>query len=162
MANAMIFYRTPTTTKAMIPNPADLPAGQILEWIPPDDLAKRIQDAYTNNIVRQLPTLPFGRRINQNDEGCAGWTVTIEGDFLGDLGESSSKLHSFRILPQGDDYHVFGCFGILWPNGPSYLQTRDPDDSQGWMIVSANGSHVGLTGKLVDFSLQLSYGGDVE
>jgi len=166
MANAMLFYRTPTTrivdsgfgTPALLL--ANAPA-QCLLFTPPNDLAARLIDNCTNNIVRKPPPEPFSRRIRQTDEGVAGWLITVEGNFIGAVGDAAAKLHNFWKLPQGDTYHVFGVFGITYPNGPSYIQTIDPAATKGLMITNKQDTHVGLTKEIVDFSIQLSYGGDV-
>jgi hypothetical protein len=169
---AMLFYRTPTTRQSDVPSPIDLPSGQKLLFTTPADLASRFNDSYVNNIIRQIPAQPFGRHINQNDEGSSGWTFGIEGDYLTATADSSTKLHIFEKLPQGDTYHVFGCFGIWYPRGPAYQQddisegcptgfSIDPDNLHGLMITSRSGAHTGISSQLVDFSVQMSYGGDL-
>lgn len=166
MANAMLFYRTLVTRKidAGFTTVALLLANaptQCLLFTPPADLASRINDDYTNNIVRKIPPEPFGRRINQTDEGCSGWLVNLEGNFLKATGDSNSKVHNFAKLAQGDSYHKFGRFGISWPNGPTYLSEIDPDTTKGFMIVNRRGTHIGVTKEMVDFAFSLSYGGDI-
>lgn len=166
MANAMIFYRTPTTLQS---NPTyDTPAkllalkpDQCLLFTPPDNLAAKLDEDYTNNIVRKIPPNPAGRRINQTDEGVAGWIVNIEGNFLAGTVGADTKIHAFRVLPQSDSVHEFGIFGILWPNGPTYLQSIDPSPTKGFMIERSRGAHIGITKEIVDFGIAFSYGGDV-
>lgn len=174
MANAMIFYRLKSnnTDKASVPNPSNLPAGQKLLFTPPGALARKIQDDYTNNIVRVSPTQPYGRHVNQNDEGFSGWILHMEGDYY-QADATAAKLHQFRKHAQGEDtYHPFGIFGVWYPNGPGYVQDNlatgcatglsiDPDSTHGLMIVTASGNSVGITKELVDFVMQLSYGGDI-
>ena len=166
MANAMLFYRTPDTAKSITAydTVAKLLAAkpdQCLLFTPPEDLAKLLNDDYTNNIVRKVPTQPFNRIVRQSDQGVSGWLINLEGDFYGDTGDATDKLYAFAQLPQGDSVHLYGCFGITYPNGPARLQTIDPDPSHGLMIVNRKGAHTGVTKNLVDFSCQLSYGGDV-
>lgn len=174
MANAMLFYRlhSNSTDKANVPNPSNLPAGQKLLFTPPAELARKFSDNYTNNIVRLPPAQPSGRYVNQNDEGFAGWLMNIEGDYYQN-DATATKLHAFRILAQAEDtYHPHGVFGLWYPNGPAYVQddisegcptglSIDPDSTHGLMIVTADGAHIGITKELVDFSAQLSYGGQL-
>lgn len=161
MANCLIFYRTPTTRIIDVADPNNLPAGQKLLFTPPNDLASGIQEDYTNNIIRKIPPQPSGRRINQTDEGVAGWLITVEGNFIKGTGTSDSRIHNFRKLAQADTYHVHGVFGLKYPNGPAWLQAIDPNTTKGLMITFVRGKHVGLTKELVDFSMQFSYGGDI-
>lgn len=163
MANAMIFYRTPTTRKIDVPNPANLPAAQKLLFTPPNDLAASINEDETNNIVRKSPPAPGGRRIIQTDEGKAGWLFTIEGNLLkGGTGDTGTQnLHALANLVQSDSYHIYGIFGIQYPNGPSWLTNFDPDNTKGLMIVRRGGGHVGTNKELLDFSIQFSVGGDI-
>ncbi len=162
---AMLYYRTPTTRVIDVPDPDNLPAGQKLEFLAPDDLLAGLTDDYTNNIVRKPPPQPSGRRINQTDEGVAGWLITIDGNFINNASNPSTKattkLHTFRILAQADTYHVHGCFGLRYPNGPVYEQLLEPSSIRGLMIANTRGRHIGTTKEIFDFSVTLSYGGDV-
>jgi hypothetical protein len=163
MSNAFIFYRTLATPKSnpTYADPNNLPAGQKLLFTPPNNLASKIDEDYTNNIVRKIPPNPAGRRINQTDEGVAGWLITIEGNFIKGSAGADTKVHAFRILPQSDATHVFGIFGIQWPNGPAQLRDMDPIPTKGLMIENVRGTHVGITKEIVDFAIRFSYGGDV-
>ena len=158
MANALLFFRTITTDKTAIPDPLNLPAAQKLLFTPPNDLASGIDETWDNNIVRKVPPKPSGRKLIQTDEGFSGWILTISGNYLIATAESSTKLHDFRKLPQADTIHALGVFGILYPNGPSYLNI-DPDTTKGLMIQNVRGKHVGITTQLFDFSVTLSFGG---
>lgn len=174
MANAMIFYRlnANNTTKATVPNPSNLPAAQKLLFTPPSDLARKFEDDYTNNIVRISPAQPSGRHINQNDEGFAGWLMNMEGDYY-QSDATAAKLHAFRTKAQSESgFFDYGIFGLWYPNGPAYIQDNlatgcptgfslDPDSTHGLMIVTAKGTSIGITKELVDFTMQLSYGGDL-
>lgn len=170
----MIFYRlfSNSTDRTHIPNPANLPANQKLLFTPPINLANKFADSYTNNIVRVPPAQPGGRHVQQNDEGFAGWLLNIEGNLIQATGDSQ-KIHLFRTgIQEEDTYHPFGTFGIWYPNGPPYVQddvsegcptglSIDPDGTHGLMIVTATGQNVSVTKELVDFTMQLSYGGDL-
>src|SRR5690349_12444865 len=141
--HAMLFYRTLASKKTTTPDPRNLPAGQKLLFTPPNDLAGKLSESYTNNIVRKIPIQPFSRRIIQSDQGVSGWLMTIEGNYLIASADSSSKIHLFRKLAQGDDYHTFGNIGLWYPQGPAYVQddlslcptgiSIDPDSNHGLM-----------------------------
>jgi hypothetical protein len=173
MTHAMLFHRLKSnnTDKATVPDPRNLPSGQKLLFTPPGDMAQKISDSYTNNIVRKIPPRAFGRNIVQTDEGVAGWIIPIAGDFLAASGDSAVKIHKFRILPQGDDYHKRGVFGLWYPQGPGYVQddltycptglSIDPDTAHGLMIETATLATIGATKEVVDFTINFSYGGAV-
>lgn len=158
MANALLFYRTPTSDQTITPNPEDLPAAQKLLFTPPNDLVNGIEETWNNNIVKKVPPKPSGRKLIQTDEGFSGWQLIISGNYIVDSGDSATKLHDFRKLAQADSFHVLGVFGILYPNGPSYLNI-DPDDTLGLMIQDTRGKHIGVTREIFDFSVSLSFGG---
>lgn len=155
MANAILYYRTAATLLTTI---ALLPAAQKLTFTPPNDLASGIEEEWTNNIVRKVPPKPSGRKLIQTDEGFSGWILTISGNYLVGEGNSSTRLFNFRKLPQGITDLPLGVFGIVYPNGPSYL-TINPTSVGGLMIQSTRGKHIGLTTQLFDFSVSLSFGG---
>jgi len=157
MSNALLFYRTPTSTKTITPDPNDLPDAQKFLFTPPNDLMSGIDDSWDNNIVRKVPPKPGGRKLIQTDEGFKGWIITLSGNYL--VGSSNEdKLFDFTKLRQDDSFHVLGIFGILYPNGPNYL-TQDPDDTKGLMIMNRTGKHIGITKEIFDFSVTVSFGG---
>jgi len=154
----MLFFRTLDTKQSQVDDPNDLPVIQKLLFTPPNDLVSGIDEEWTNNIVRKVPPKPSGRKLIQTDEGFSGWILTISGNYLIATAESALKLFEFRRLAQADTFHLFGVFGILYPNGPSYLNI-DPDNTKGLMIQRTGGKHVGITKQLFDFSVTLSFGG---
>ena len=158
MANAMLFYRTITTDITTVPDPNNLPAAQKLLFTPPNDLASGIDEVWDNNIVRKVPPIPSGRKLIQTDEGFSGWIITISGNYLTASADSATKIFNFRKLAQADTTHIHGVFGILYPNGPDYLNI-DPITTKGLMIQSTRGKHVGITKELFDFAITLSLGG---
>jgi len=158
MANAILFYRTTATLLTPI---ASLPSNQRLEFTPPDDIASGIDEIQDMNIVRKIPPKPSGRRIIQTDEGFKGWLLTLSGNYIIDSNvESADKLFAFINIAQGITEFPFGVFGISYPNGPSYL-TQDPTSTKGFMIMNRRGKHVGITKEIFDFSVTISYGGDI-
>lgn len=161
MANAMLFYRTALSLQTTTPNPADLPDIQKLLFTPPDDLSSGIDETYDNNIVRKVPPKPSGRKIIQTDEGFSGWILTLSGNYIiSSNTESATKLFDFLKLPQAIDELKFGVFGILYPNGPDYLNI-DPIATKGLMLMNRRGKHLGITKEIFDFSVTASYGGDI-
>ncbi len=158
MANAILFFRTASTLVTPI---ASLPDNQRLEFIPPNDLASGIDEDHENNIVRKIPPKPSGRRIIQTDEGFKGWLLTLSGNYIIDSNvESADKIFAFINIPQGIIELPFGVFGISYPNGPTYLNI-DPNNTRGLMVVRRRGKHVGITKEIFDFSVTVSYGGDI-
>lgn len=158
MANALLYFRTVTT---LTTNISELDSAQKLEFVPPNDLASGIDEDHENNIVRKIPPKPSGRRIIQTDEGFKGWTLTLSGNYIiNSNGESADKIFAFINTIQGITELPFGVFGILYPNGPNYLNIN-PTDSRGLMIMRRRGKHVGITKEIYDFSVTLSYGGDI-
>ena len=161
MANAILFYRTPSTLQAAVPDPNSLPAGQKLLFTPPNDLASGIDEDHENNIVRKIPPKPSGRRIIQTDEGFKGWILTLSGNYIIESNvESADKLFAFINVIQGIAELPFGVFGISYPNGPTYLNI-DPDSTKGLMVMRRSGKHVGITKEIFDFSATVSFGGDI-
>jgi len=158
MVNAILYFRTAVTLLTPI---ADLPAIQRLEFTPPSDLASGIDEDHENNIVRKVPPKPSGRRIIQTDEGFKGWILTLSGNYIIDSNtESADKIFAFINEIQGINELPFGVFGISYPNGPTYLNI-DPDSTKGLMVMRRRGKHTGITKEIFDFSVTVSYGGDI-
>jgi len=160
VTNTFLFYRTPSTKTSDVANPENLPDGQKLLFTPSPDLVNSLDESYQNNIVRKIPPKSAGRRLTQTDEGFASWLSTISGNFEVNAGDARTKIHDFRTLPQFDPFHIFGIFGLQYPQGPSYFNI-DPTDKLGFMIEATRGRHVGITKEIMDFSVSLSYGGDI-
>lgn len=160
MANAMLYYRTPSTTSIIVPNPSSLPDAQKLLFTPPEDIASGIDESHSNNIVRKIPPKPRGRKLIQTDEGFKEKIMTLHGNFLVESNFDPDKLDDFIIRAQSDDFHTFGVFGIVYPNGPAFL-TKDATDQQGFMIQSKTGKHIGITKEIFDFSVTISFGGTI-
>jgi len=158
MANAILYFRTAATLVTPI---ASLPANQRLEFTPPNDLASGIDEDHENNIVRKVPPKPSGRRIIQTDEGFKGWILTLSGNYIIESNtESADKIFAFINEIQGITELPFGVFGISYPNGPTYLNI-DPDSTKGLMVMRRRGKHIGITKEIFDFSVTVSYGGDI-
>lgn len=158
MANAILYFRTAATLVTPI---ASLPSNQRLEFTPPNDLASGIDEGHENNIVRKVPPKPSGRRLIQTDEGFKEWILTLSGNYIIDSNvESADKIFAFINIPQGITELPFGVFGISYPNGPTYLNI-DPDATKGLMVMRRRGKHVGITKEIFDFSVTVSYGGDI-
>jgi len=160
VTNTFLFYRTPTTKKTDVADPENLPDEQKLLFTPSADMIHSLEEEWRNNIVRKIPPKPSGRKIIQTDEGLAAWIPVISGNFEVGAGDARTKIHNYRKLPQADTFHIFGVFGLQYPNGPSYLNI-DPDDTLGFMIETTHGKHMGNTKEIMDFSISLSYGGQI-
>lgn len=160
VTNTFLYYRTPSTKITDVPLPENLPPAQKLIFTPSPDLANTLEESYKNNIVRKIPPKPAGRRLTQTDEGFDSWIIPISGTFEIDAGEARTKIHDFRKLPQSDTFHIFGVFGFFYPDGPTYLNV-DPSATKGFMIESTRGRHTATTTDIMDFSISLSYGGDI-
>lgn len=158
MANAILYYRTAATLLTPI---ASLPSAQKLTFTPPEDLASGIDEDHENNIVRKVPPKPSGRRIIQTDEGFKGWILTLSGNYIIESNvQSATKIFNFINIPQAITALPFGVFGISYPNGPSYLNI-DPVSTKGLMVMRRRGKHVGITKEIYDFSVTVSFGGDI-
>ena len=162
MANALFYYRT-LTTRAVdggFSDPDDLPPAQKLLFTPPSDILSGIDETWTNNIVKIIPPASRGKKRVQKDEGKAPWILTLSGNYTVSANEAADKLHAFRNLSQEDSYHIYGNFGIKYPNGPSYL-TQDCTNTKGFMIEQVIGKHIGVNKEIFDFGVTISFGGTV-
>jgi len=158
MANAILYFRTAAT---LLTDIASLPDAQRLEFTPPDDLASGIDEEQKTNIVRKVPPKPAGRRIIQTDEGFESWILTLHGNYIIESNvESADKLFDFQNIPQAITELPFGVFGVSYPNGPNYLN-KDSTSTQGFMIMRRGGKHIGFTKEIFDFSITISFGGDI-
>jgi len=158
MANAILYFRTPATLVTPI---ASLPSAQRLEFTPPNDLASGIDERQKNNIVRKVPPKPSGRRLIQTDEGFESWILVLSGNYIIESNvEAADKLFDFMNIAQGITELPFGVFGISYPNGPNYLN-KDCTATQGFMIMDRGGKHIGITKEIFDFSVTISFGGDI-
>ena len=160
MANALIYYRTPASSAIITPDPQNLPSGQKIEFIFPDDILEGISEDYKNNI-KQIPIANQDgvRKLNLQENGLLDEGFKIYGIFKKEIGSEYSRLKSFRKIKTVDTTHLYGVFGIEIDNAPDF--NVDPDSTKGLFIDS---THVGYTGQKntrYDFSVDFGWGGTI-
>ncbi|KKM81412.1 hypothetical protein LCGC14_1330050 [marine sediment metagenome] len=160
MANAILFYRTPTTRIADVADPQNLPTGQKLEFTFPDDIMEGINEDYRNNIKQiPIPNQDGVRKLNIQENGLNTYTLTLNGVFKKTAGVGIADLKVMRILKQVDTTHIFGIFGIEIDNAPEF--NLDPDGTKGFHIISTTTGYAGVKTTRYDFSVTLGFGGTV-
>jgi len=161
MANALLFYRTPTTEQGDpgFADPQNLPTAQKLEFIFPADIMEGVNEQYQNNIKQiPIPNQDGSRKLNIQENGLQNYTITLNGVF--EKGGSTlgiTRLKSFRTRKQVDTAHPFGSFGIEIDNAPEF--NVDPSATLGLFIQSTTVGYVGVRTTRYDFSVALGFGG---
>ena len=187
MANAIIYYRTPTTlsntTNATTPSAllASFPL-QCLEFTFSDNLLESIQTTYSNNVVDYpVPNSSGVRKINKQDNGVTSLSLIIKGRFkkptnasgIPQLDTEIGRLITIsKTLQVGSD-HPFGVVGFYSPNAPQV--SLDPNATstnagspqsgtvtpatKGYTISSWDLGYMSPNITAYDFSVTLSYGG---
>lgn len=187
MANAILYYRTPTTLSntTNATTPSALLANfnsQCLEFTFSDNLLESIQSTYTNNVVDYpVPNSSGTRKINKQDNGVKSLSLIIKGRFKKPLNASGvpiidteiNKLIAIsKILQVGVD-HPFGVVGFYSPNAPQFSldpnatsdNTGSPQSgtvtpaTKGYTISSWDLGYASPNITAYDFSVTLSYGG---
>lgn len=168
MANAILFYRTPSTRGAGsgdgFDDPQTLPTAQKLEFVFPDDIMEGINENYENNIKSiPIPNQDGTRKINIQENGLLNNKITLNGVFKKDIPESTTSgiadLQAMRILKQVDTFHLFGIFGIEIDNAPEF--DLDPTATEGFHIINTTIGYAGIRTTRYDFSVTLGFGGTV-
>ncbi len=163
MANALLFYRTPTTRGAGsgdgFDDPQTLLTVQKLEFIFPADIMEGVNEQYQNNIKQiPIPNQDGSRKLNVQENGLQNYTITLNGVFeKGNTTLGITRLKSFRIRKQVDTTHIFGIFGIEIDNAPEF--NIDPSSTLGFFIQSTTVGYVGVRTTRYDFSVTLGFGG---
>ncbi len=163
MANAIIYYRTPTTrtvdtTPTDYSDPQNLPVAQILEFVFPDDIMEGISESYQNNIkTSPVPNQDGVRKTNVQENGLSSNQITIRGVFKKNAGVGIQRMKDMRKLKQVDTYHQYGVFGIEIDNAPQF--NIDPDNTKGLHIISTSMGYAGQNLTRYDFSITLGFGG---
>ncbi|MGI9535124.1 MAG: hypothetical protein ACR2NW_09245 [Thermodesulfobacteriota bacterium] len=158
MANALLYYRTPTSTSNIISDPFDLDSDQQLEFIFPDDLLEGLNELYKNNIKQiPVPNQDGARKINIQENGLEINNLSLNGIFKNENGNGISQLKKFRLLKQIDNYHLFGVFGIQIDNAPEF--NLDPDNTMGFHISETIIGYIGMKKTRYDFNVKLGFGG---
>ncbi len=163
MANAILYYRTPTTrTIDVAPtdysDPQNLPTSQKLEFVFPDDIMEGVNEQYKNNIKQiPIPNQDGSRKLNIQENGLEINTLTINGVFKKDSGVGIADLRAMRLIKQVDTYHLFGVFGIEIDNAPQF--NLDPNTTRGYHIINTTIGYHGVRSTRYDFSFTLGFGG---
>lgn len=159
MSNAILFFRTPSNTQVLVPDPQNLPGFQLLVFTFPNDIMEGINETYQNNIKQlPIPNQDGVRKLNIQENGLQNFTFTINGVFeKGGTALGISRLQSFRTRKQVDTFHLFGAFGIEIDNAPEF--NIDPDETKGLHIQSTTVGYAGQRFTRYDFSVTLGFGG---
>lgn len=158
MANALLYYRTDTTKISQVPDPQNLPSGQKLEFIFPDDILEGIDEEYANNIKAiPSPNQDGVRQINLQENGISSYKFTIRGVFGKNVANGITKLKTMRVLKQVDIHHVYGRFGLEIDNASKF--SIGPTSIYGLYIDATNIGYAGQRTTRYDFSVTLGVGG---
>jgi hypothetical protein len=164
MGNALLYYRTSTTTSVLVPNPANLPSAQKLEFEAPANLFEGIEKIGVNNlVVTPSPNTQGIRQTTLEDNGLKTITIRFHGNFDtegadGNLNTAVKKLENFFGQHMVEEaFHKEGIFGIMAEETDAF--DVDPDAVHGLGIEKFMLKHVGPLGKIFDFSVDLVFGG---
>ncbi len=164
MANAMLYYRTITTRAIDVgfSDPNSLPAAQKLQFNISDNILSDISRQRSNNIVQKPSPTNDGTRItklidngadNTGDISIGPCYVRLSND------DATIKVWNWINLLQVDSYHLFGRFGILFPNNSKY--SLDPDNTAGFAIRAMPSKNMPVD-KSTEFNIDLAHGGLVK
>lgn len=167
MANAILYYRTPTTrtidgggAPPLYEDPQNLPVTQILEFVFPDDIMEGVRETYQNNIkTSPVPNQDGVRKINVQENGLTSNSIVVRGVFKKNAGVGIQRLKDMRLVKQVDTYHQYGVFGIEIDTAPQF--NIDPDDQKGLHIISTDIGYAGQAKTRYDFTITLGFGGTV-
>jgi len=155
-----IYFRTITTTAVITPDPSNLPASQILEFVSTgDNIIELVDNSYQNNVSVDPATNPDGsKKTFLQDNGRLEDIVIVSGKLLNTDTTFINKLKSFsRKLQIEPSFHKFGIFGLAYPVTDSFDQ--DPTDELGYFIDKLQLTTVGQKKNFVSFILTLKTGG---
>lgn len=162
MADALLFFRTITTNKLLLPffDPNNLPDAQKLQFTLPEELLESISLVHENNIKDAPVSNPAGvRKINKQDNGLQRLELTFRGRFR-DASVDIQKAQDFaKLLQVEGTFHQFGKFGFLASNTTSTPFNFEPSQTFGFTIRSLTISRVGGKPKNFDFEILLTSGG---
>lgn len=175
MANAHLFFRTVNSSQAtsgcstssalLTKSGTNSDTGlaysqQVLAFDISDYILESIGESYDNNVIDiPVPTSDGTRKINKQENGLRGRTLTIKGIFKNDTNSDIKKLERMRQRQQVDTTHKFGIIGFYSPNAERF--SLDPDGNAGYTISSTTIGFQGSSKKRYDFQVTLSFGGTV-
>ena len=158
--NPALYFRTNATRVSVIPDPSNLPAAQILEFVSTgDNIVELVDDTYQNNVSVDPATNPDGaKKAFLQDNGRLEDIVVVTGKLLNTDTTFINKFKSFsRLLQIEAAFHKFGIFGLAYPVTPSFDQ--DPTDELGYFIDKLQLTTRGQAKNEVAFTLTLKTGG---
>ena len=173
MPTALLYFRDSNSLRddTGAATPDDLLANfsdQVLEFDFPENVLEGLSFDYKNNVIDiPAPNSEGKRRINKQENGLRGITLTINGVFRNPnpqiLSADIAKLKKMSVLQQLDDDNIFGIIGFFSPNALEFA--LDPDalnatrGTIGYTIESFRIGYVGQKLTRYDFQVILSFGG---
>lgn len=154
-----LYFRTNATRVAITPDPADLPAVQILQFDSTNNIIELVENTYQNNVSIDPATNPDGsKKTFLQDNGRLEDIVIVTGKLLNTDTAFINKLRSFsRKLQIEPVFHKVGIFGFDYPVTDVFSQ--DPTDEVGYFIDKLQLTTVGQKKAIVTFVLTLKTGG---
>jgi len=155
-----LYFRTVTTTAVITPDPANLPAAQILQFDSTGtNIVELVDNPYQNNVSIDPATNPDGtKKTFLQDNGRLEDIVIVTGKMLNTDTTFINKFKSFSRKKQIEPiYHKFGIFGLAYPVTPSFEQ--DPTNTVGYFIDKFQRTTKGQDKGVVSFILTLKTGG---
>lgn len=173
MPTALLYFRDSNSLRDDIgaATPDDLLANfpsQVLEFDFPENVLEGLSFDYRNNVIDiPAPNSEGQRRINKQENGLRGITMTINGVFRNPkpqiLSADIKKLKDIAVIQQVDDDNIFGVIGFFSPNALEF--SLDPNalnatrGTVGFTMESFRIGYVGQKPTRYDFQVTLSFGG---
>lgn len=155
-----LYFRTILTTASITPDPANLPAAQILQFDSTGtNIVELVDNKYQNNVSIDPATNPDGsKKTFLQDNGRLEDIVTVTGKLTNTETAFINKLKSFsRKLQIEPSFHKVGIFGLAYPVTDSF--SLDPTDEVGYFIDKLQLTTAGQKKAAVEFVLTLKTGG---
>lgn len=139
---------------------------QVLSFTFSENVLEGMNFTYTNNITDLPAPLSDGtRRINKQENGLSGVTLSINGVFSNPktLNTDIAKLKLIASRIQLDAKHIYGKIGFFSPNASEF--NLDPNATSalnatiGFTVSSFKIGYVGQENTRYGFSVILSFGG---
>jgi len=154
-----LYFRTSTTTTAIISDPSQLPSSQILQFDSTNNIVELVNNSYQNNVSVDPATNPNGSKTTfLQDNGRLEDIVLVTGKLLNTNTTFITKFRTFsRKLQIEASFHKFGIFGFAYP--VTSVFDLDPTDKVGYFIDKLQLTTTGQKKNLVEFTLTLKTGG---
>lgn len=140
--------------------------AQVLSFTFSDNILEGANFTYTNNITDIPAPLSNGtRRINKQENGLSGITLSINGVFDNPktLNSDIAKLKLISSRVQLDAKHIYGKIGFYSPNASEFSldpnATAGTNATIGYTISSFKIGYIGQQVTRYGFSVTLSFGG---